>query len=59
MGRWIVIVDLETHVDTINDGEYPAVFDTLEEIEELHKRHTLRVFSWTAVEIETGEITEV
>jgi len=58
---WIAIVDMDQpgarHIVTIDSGDdfSAAVFDDVEDIEELKSNHTLGVFDWIAFNINNGE----
>ena len=65
MNEWIVIVDMDqpgnrmavalTADDDFSSGE----FESVDEIRELQKKHSLGVFTWWAFNYVTGELEEM
>ena len=57
---WIAIVDMQQpdvrQVVAISDDDRIAEFETVEEIEALSSNHPLGVFTWIALNIDTGEV---
>lgn len=65
MNEWIVIVDMDQPgnrmaVTLEADDDFSChKFESVGEIQELHKKHNLGVFMWWAFNFVTGEVEEV
>ena len=56
-GRFVVIVDMESQViGIVNENEEweLAIFESVEEIEELKKEHGLSMFDWHVLNLTRG-----
>lgn len=64
MNKWIAIVDMEQpdirHVVVIEEDEFAcATFESVDEIRELQRKHSLGVFTWWAFNFVTGEVEDI
>ena len=65
MSRYVVVVDMIENSGSnlamviAGEDEHPEVFESFEDVKELHKVHLLRDFPWLVVNLDSKEVDDL